>query len=363
MQLPAYIKNYDNFKPGRDQVLYSGPYWDELEMKAAVNSLLNGNSITSGENVVKFQKKFSKFFKVNFSHMVNSGSSANLVMIAALKKKFKWSDDSEIIVSPVGFPTTIAPIIQNKLIPRFIDIEFETLNFNIENIKGVVNSRTKAILVSPVLGNPPDIHKLTAICKQHNLLLIGDNCDSLGTKFDNRHISEYYYSWSCSFYPAHHICTGEGGMVSSNDEELINIVRSFSWWGRDCYCIGKGNFSSCGACGKRFDKWLDDYDKIIDHRYMYTNIGYNLKPLDLQGAIGLVQLDKFKEISIKRKKHKKIIENIIHFHTGSDLVMSHSLADVCWFGVPIILKLFQQKQSLVDFLEKNKIQTRNYFLS
>jgi CDP-6-deoxy-D-xylo-4-hexulose-3-dehydrase len=282
-------------------------------------------------------------------------------MITALKKRFRWQDNDEIIVSPVGFPTTIAPIVQNKLVPKFIDIEFNTLNFDLNLIEDQITSKTKAIFVSPVLGNPPDLNILEQIAKKHNLLLIGDNCDSLGSKINDRYIHEYYYAWSCSFYPAHHISTGEGGMVSSNDQHLIDLVKSISWWGRDCYCVGSNNTLPQGTCGKRFDYWLENYDGIIDHKYIYGNIGYNLKPLDLQGAIGSVQLTKFDEISLKRKQNKSYIEQALLAHIDLDQVNSLQHAEPCWFGVPILCKNQGQKELLVSHFEFNRIQTRNYF--
>lgn len=358
---PKYIQTYENFDKTKDLVLYSGPYWNNQELYAILETVLKGNWIVSGENVEKFEFEYSKKFNVRYSRMVNSGSSANLVMITALKKRFRWQDNDEIIVSPVGFPTTIAPIVQNKLVPKFIDIEFNTLNFDLNLIEDQITSKTKAIFVSPVLGNPPDLNILEQIAKKHNLLLIGDNCDSLGSKINDRYIHEYYYAWSCSFYPAHHISTGEGGMVSSNDQHLIDLVKSISWWGRDCYCVGSNNTLSQGTCGKRFDYWLENYDGIIDHKYIYGNIGYNLKPLDLQGAIGSVQLTKFDEISLKRKQNKSYIEQALLAHIDLDQVNSLQHAEPCWFGVPILCKNQGQKELLVSHFEFNRIQTRNYF--
>ena len=157
---PAYIKNYDTFDSTKDSVLYAGPYWNHLELGAILDSVLNGNWIVSGPKVEQFQTEFAEKFNVGYSHMVNSGSSANLVMIAALKKRFRWADNDEIIVSPVGFPTTIAPIVQNKLTPKFIDIEFDTLNFDVNLIEEAINKKTRAIIVSPVLANPPDMDRL-----------------------------------------------------------------------------------------------------------------------------------------------------------------------------------------------------------
>jgi CDP-6-deoxy-D-xylo-4-hexulose-3-dehydrase len=358
---PGYIKNYENFDSKKDTILYSGPYWNHLEIEAVLNSILLGDWIVSGENVLKFQNEFAEKFNVKHCHMVNSGSSANLVMITALKKRFRWEDGDEIIVSPVGFPTTIAPIIQNKLVPKFIDIEFDTLNFNINLIEDIINRKTKAIFVSPVLGNPPNMDELVEICKRNDLLLIGDNCDSLGTKYNSKHISEYYYSWTTSFYPAHHITTGEGGMVCSNDKHVVDLARSISWWGRDCYCVGSNNTLSCGTCGKRFDYWLENYDGIIDHKYIFSNVGYNLKPLDLQGAIGSVQLTKFDEICEKRKKHKEVIEDVFVNHVKTKKVKVIENADPSWFGIPIICKESNEKELLVSHMEAHRIQTRNYF--
>ena len=195
---PKYLYN-QSFVPGVSQVLYSGPYWDHSEILSSVKTLINGKWIVAGENVYKFEREFSKKFGVKHSHMVNSGSSANLVLIASLKKYFKWEDGSEIIVSPVGFPTTIAPLVQNNLTPVFIDIEFETLNFDISKIEEKITDKTKAIFVSPVLGNPPDMDRLKEICDKYNLQLVGDSCDSIGTKWNGKDLNEYYVAWSCSF--------------------------------------------------------------------------------------------------------------------------------------------------------------------
>ena len=358
---PKYIKSYASFNKDKDTVLYSGPYWDHREIEAMLTSILEGDWIVSGSKVEKFQAEFSKQFNVKHSHMVNSGSSANLVMFTALKKHFNWQDGDELIVSPVGFPTTIAPIIQNNLKPKFIDIEFETLNFDVNLVEGAITSKTRAIVVSPVLGNPPNMDVLKDICEKHNLVLVGDNCDSLGTTYRGKHLAELYFCSSCSFYPAHHISTGEGGMVSSNSKEYIDIVRSVSWWGRDCYCVGSNNTLCNGTCGKRFDRWLPDYDKIIDHKYIYSNVGYNLKPLDLQGAVGSVQLTKIDEIDRKRRLHKSIIEAALVEHLGITPVKTVEHADPSWFGVPIICESYEQKVFLVEHFEQNRIQTRPYF--
>jgi CDP-6-deoxy-D-xylo-4-hexulose-3-dehydrase len=358
---PKYLYN-QNFIPGKSQVLYSGPYWDNSEILGAIKAIISGKWIVTGEHVYKFEREFAKKFNVGHSHMVNSGSSANLVLITALKKYFNWEDGDEIIVSPVGFPTTIAPLVQNNLKPVFIDIEYDTLNFDLDKIEEKITNRTKAIFVSPVLGNPPDMDRLQQLCTKYSLQLVGDSCDTLGTKWNGKDINEFYVAWSCSFYPAHHISTGEGGMISTNIEDLKKLFVSISWWGRDCHCVGSANLLPCGTCGNRFDKWLKNYDGIIDHKYVFTNMGYNLKPLDLQGAIGLEQLKKFEEIDAKRKISKKRIEDILtKYVKGIRSVKSLDKADTCWFGTPFICDSIDIKQKLVSFLEENKIQTRNYF--
>ena len=360
--IPPYVYNAKNFEPGKTPVYYSGPYWDNRETEAAIDTFLNGKWVTAGEKVHRFENQFSKRFNTKFSHMVNSGSSANLILIAALKRRFNWDDGDEIIVSPVGFATTISVLYQNRLKPIFIDIEWDTLNFDINQIEAKITSKTKGIFVSPVLGNPPDMDKLIELCEKYDLKLIGDNCDSLGSKWGEKYLNEYYVAYSNSFYPAHHISTGEGGMICTNDAELKKLFVSLSWWGRDCYCIGSANLLSCGTCGNRFDKWLENYDGVIDHKYVFSEMGYNLKPLDLQGAIGLVQLDKLDEIEANRKISNERISKIFTDNISNIKVPKVlSKAEPCWFGTPFICDEPGLKHKLVAYLEANKIQTRNYF--
>ena len=359
---PKYAYNCKEFTPGKDTVFYSGPYWDEKEVIAGVTAFLTGKWLVSGENVAKFQWAFGHKFNVKHCHMVNSGSSANLTMVAALKKHLGWKDGDQVIVSPVGFPTTIAPLVQNGLAPVFVDIEMKTLNFDLDQVEKWITDKTVAIFVSPVLGNPPHMDRIKDMCERHGIRLIGDNCDSLGTKWDGKLLTDYYYAWTTSFYPAHHISTGEGGMVCSNDEQLINTARSISWWGRDCRCVGAANLLACGTCGNRFDKWLEGYNGIIDHKYLFTNMGYNLKPLDMQGAIGIEQLKKIDEIDVKRRVNFARIKHLFEkYIPGVRVAENLLLADPSWFGVPLITDTPELKEKLQAFCEENKIQTRNYF--
>ena len=359
--LYPYMANGKPFIPGKSSVYYSGPYWDSKEIEAIFNCFLTGTWLASGEEVNKFERKFSKKFNKGSSLMVNSGSSANLVMIAALKKYYGWHDGDEIIVSCVGFPTTIAPIVQNGLKPVFVDINFSDLNWNVDEIEDKITTKTRALFSSPVLGNPYDYDAVLDICDRNRILMIADNCDSLGTKWRGNYLTDNAVASSCSFYPAHHICTGEGGMISSDDEDLISIARSLSWWGRDCYWVGRQNLLSCGVCGKRFSKWIEKYDGIIDHKYVYSQMGYNLKPMDFQGAIGSVQMDKQDEIHQLRRKNKLLIQEHFEKIDGVRSVGELPEAETSWFGVPIICDSKKIKNDLTKHLESNKIQTRNYF--
>ena len=347
VQKTQFVPEYcHNLKGSKNKVYYSGPMMDEDELTEAIDSLLFGKWFVSGEKVYQFEREFSKTVNQKHSVMVNSGSSANLVMIAALKQYFKWTSTDEILISVVGFPTTLNPIIQNGLKAVFVDIEYNTL---------------KAIFVSPVLGNPPDMDKLIDIAKTHNLEIIMDGCDSYGSKWNDKHLDEYAIATSCSFYPAHHITTGEGGMVSSNIEEIVKLARTFAWWGRDCYCVGPANLLKNGSCNCRFSQWIKELPYEIDHKYFFSQIGYNLKPLDLQGGIGLAQLKKADRIHEARKKNKDFIQNILSSIKGLKFPLKHDKADVSWFGVPVICESFDQKSKLVNYLETNGIQTRNYF--
>jgi len=363
--LPAYIKGPTKAKKTNGKypnVLYSGPVWDDREITAAIESLITGKWVSSGEKVRKFEKEFSRKTGDKYSVMVNSGSSANLVMVGALKKVLGWKDGDEIILSAAAFPTTLNPIIQWGLTPVFVDICMEDLNWDLDQVESAITDKTVAVFSSPVLGNPYDLDRLKSVCDKHNIAMIGDNCDSLGSKWKGKDLSTYFISNSCSFYPAHHITTGEGGMVSSNNEEIIKTARSLAFWGRDCYCVGAANLLSQGTCGKRFDKWLKGYyEGVLDHKYYYVNVGYNLKPLDLQGAIGSVQIEKLDMIHEARRTNKQIIGSYFESVEGTRVPTELEHAETSWFGVPVICGTGEIKKNLVQHLESNGVQTRNYF--
>lgn len=357
-----YLANNAPFVPGKSSVYYSGPYWNHGEIAEVIHSMVRGKWLSSGEKVARFEKHFGEKFGLQNNVMVNSGSSANLVMIASLKKHFDWQDGDEIIVCACGFPTSIAPIVQNGLTPVFVDINWQDLNWNMDQVQEKITPKTRAVLSSPVLGNPYDYDRILEICDKANIKLIADNCDSLGSKWRGKYLTDWSVAASCSFYPAHHICTMEGGMVSSNDPSIIVTARSLSWWGRDCHCVGAQNLISCGMCGERFKKWLPEYDGVVDHKYLFSNMGYNLKPLDLQGGVGLVQLTKWEEIHQLRRQNKQKIGAILEQNIPDLRVVGElEHAETSWFGVPVVCSSRAQKTALVAHLESNKVQTRNYF--
>tara|TARA_R110001583_G_scaffold27302_7_gene97743 strand:- start:5752 stop:7071 length:1320 start_codon:yes stop_codon:yes gene_type:complete len=363
--LPEYISGPKNKKSKNGKyprVLYSGPVWDENEIAAAIESLISGTWVSSGEKVREFERKFSKVAGVKHSLMVNSGSSANLAMIHALKKCLGWNDGDEIILSAVGFPTTLNPILQSGLTPVFVDISKDDLNWDLDEVEKKITDRTVAVFSSPVLGNLYDLDRLKSICDNNSIAMIGDNCDSLGTLWRGKSIFDYFIASSCSFYPAHHITTGEGGMVSSNRDDIVRTARSFAWWGRDCYCVGSANLLTEGTCGKRFSKWLEGYyDGLLDHKYLFVNRGYNLKPLDLQGSIGCEQLEKIEFIHNARRENKEKISAYFKSIAGISIPEELENSETSWFGVPVICESNTLKAALVSHLESNGIQTRNYF--
>lgn len=358
---PYLHNDMSRFEPGTTPIFYSGPYWGREEVAAAVAALLGGQWLAAGESVRKFEIQFARHLGLQQGLMVNSGSSANLVLVEAMKRRFRWQDGDEVILSAVGFPTTVAPVIQAGLKPVFVDIEFESLNFDLDLVEKAVTPRTKAIFLSPVLGNPPDLDRILDLCSRHGIQLVLDECDSLGSTWREKPLSRYAVASSHSFYSSHHLCTGEGGMVVSDDKDLMRIARCLAWWGRDCTCVGKANLLPDGACGKRFGNWLPCYDGAIDHRYVFTAIGYNLKPLDLQGAIGLVQLKKIDEIVSRRRAAKERIGRIFETHLPVHVPQELPHASTSWFGVPVVARDGETKRALVAHLEKNKVQTRHCF--
>ena len=361
------MKGLENkgFIPGKTPIQYAGPSWTSEEIEAAIYALLRGKWLSSGENVHKFEKEFSQVVGKKYCVMCNSGSSANLLMLAALKSKNVFSFEGvEVITPAVCFPTTVAPILQCGFTPKFIDVEMDTLNLDLDRFEEAITPKTKAVIFAHVLGNPPDMDRLMKICRSKKIILLEDACDALGSLWSGKPLGSFGLISSHSFYPAHHITTGEGGMVSTSNKNIAEVMRSIAWWGRACTCVGSANLSLKGTCGKRFSKWLrPEYEGILDHKYVYKEMGYNLKLLDMQGAIGLVQLKKLPRLKQARQRIFEKYYNICkEYPELIKIAGTHPKADVNWFGFPITVITDKFKRSdFVTFLGEKRIQTRNYF--
>jgi len=366
-----YIKEKHSNKKweaGKDWVQYAGPYFDSQEYVAAVKSLL-GEWLVLGADAIKFETKFPKLFGKEYGLLTNSGSSANLLMMLALtsKRGLNLPKGTKVITPIAGFPTTINPIFQVGFTPVFVDIELDTLNLDLNGVEKacIENPDAKIITFAHVLGNPPDMTRLMEIVEKYNLILLEDCCDALGSTYEGKPLGSYGMLSSCSFYPAHHMTLGEGGFVACNDEATERIIRSFREWGRGCYCVGKQNLLECGTCNNRFSNWLPSLpNDIFDHKYTYEEIGYNLKPIEMQAAIGLVQMEKLKEIGEKRREnYKNLFEAFSKYEKYFHLHKAQPGADVDWFAFPVTLKDSApfKRSDICQFFEANKVQTRPYF--
>jgi CDP-6-deoxy-D-xylo-4-hexulose-3-dehydrase len=356
-----------NWIPGQDWVRYAGDYFDENEYISAIECLLDG-WLVLGENGIRFERQFRERLGKNRGALTNSGSSANLLMVTALKSKrlYNFKPGTKIITPAAGFPTTVNPIMQNGFKPVFVDIELNTLNINIDQLEKAAKKGAKALIFAHVLGNPPNMDAIMDIVKKYDLVLLEDCCDALGSTYKGTLLGSFGQFASCSFYPAHHITMGEGGFIACETDEQETVIKSLREWGRGCYCSGKG--ASClknGMCKRRFSEWIPSMPGVIfDHKYVYDEIGYNLKPMDLQAAMGLAQLNKLDEIIRIRKKNFNRLHSI--FSKYSDifhLPQATENSDPSWFAFPLTLKdgCGIDRFQFTNYLEDNKIQTRNYF--
>lgn len=360
------VKKYYNVSYKKlpcDKVPVSGKVYDDKELKNLVEASLDG-WWTEGKVTNKFEKKFCKFLGVKHTIVVNSGSSANLLALKTLtsqklgEKRLK--DGDEVITVAAGFPTTINPIIQCNCIPVFCDVNLSTYNVDIEQLKKAVSKKTKAILLAHTLGNPFNVEEVIKLCKKYNLWLIEDNCDSLGSRYNNQLTGTFGDLSTHSFYPAHHITMGEGGAVCTNNNELAKIARSIRDWGRDCWCqTGQDN-----SCRKRFEWKLGELPYGYDHKYIYSEIGYNLKNTDLNVAIGLAQMEKLNSFIEIRKRNFALLKNkLSKFQNYFILPEATENSDPSWFGFPITLKdncPFTRKD-ILKYLNENNIGTRLLF--
>jgi CDP-6-deoxy-D-xylo-4-hexulose-3-dehydrase len=354
-------KNDNKFVPGKTAIPYAGRVYDEKEIIALVNSSLDF-WLTAGKCAVQFEKQLAGFIGVKHAALVNSGSSANLLAFAALTSQTLDKPilpGDEVITVAVGFPTTINPIIQYNCIPVFVDVDRETANIDCEQLKPALSSKTKAVMIAHTLGNPFNVREVLKFCEENNLYLIEDNCDSLGSLFDGKLTGGFGHVATHSFYPAHHITMGEGGSVVTSDQRIYQALLSFRDWGRDCWCqSGKDN-----TCGERFDGQHGTLPFGYDHKYVYSHIGYNLKALDLQAAIGVEQLKKLPGFIEKRKKNYERIKKAVDQISWLNIQKPTPDSDPSWFGVLLTIseKSTITKLELITLLENRKISTRNLF--
>jgi len=356
---------YKNVKKGQKSkyIPASGKILDEKELFNMIDASLD-MWLTTGHFNDEFEKKLSDFLNIKHCLTTNSGSSANLLALTALtsrqlgEKRLKTGD--EVISVAAGFPTTINPIIQNGLIPVFVDIEVGSCNIKIDEIEKSITEKTRAIFIAHTLGNPFNLEKISEICEKYNLWLIEDSCDALGAKFNNKYTGTVGHIGTFSFYPAHHITMGEGGAVVTNDSQLYKILLSFRDWGRDCWCSpGKDD-----TCKNRFNHQLGNLPYGYDHKYIYSNLGYNLKITDWQASIACAQMDKLENFIQKRNQNfNYLYENFKKFKDYFILPQVMSDSEPSWFGFFLSIKEHADfdRLKLTKYLEENNIGTRLLF--
>lgn len=364
------VKEYYNIKfakkefiPGKTPVRYAGRVFDDREIILAVEAALDF-WLTEGRFTEEFQSRLSEYVGTEFAYLVNSGSSANLLALTSLTSELlgdtRLKAGDEVITVAAGFPTTVNPIIINNLVPVFVDIDIPTYNIDVSKIEDAISGKTRAIMIAHTLGNPFDIDAVLEICKKYNLFLIEDNCDALGSLYRGQKTGSFGIISSCSFYPAHHITTGEGGAVLTSDETVARAARSFKDWGRDCYC-GPGENNTCG---RRFSQVYGKLPMGYDHKYVYSHIGYNLKATEFQAAIGIAQIEKLPEFTKKRKENfYKWFSAFKKYEEYFILPEATKGSDPSWFSFIITLRenVPFTREELINYLNQNLIETRNLF--
>jgi CDP-4-dehydro-6-deoxyglucose reductase, E1 len=352
-----------SFDPGRDTIHYAGRVFDADELVNLVDSSLDF-FLTASRYADQFENDFSEYFDLHHACLVNSGSSANLVAFTALTSP-KLGDrrlhpGDEVITVAASFPTTVAPMVQNQLVPVFVDVNLGDYTAIPDRIGEAVGPRTRLIAMAHTLGVPFDLDTVMRLARAHNLWVIEDNCDALGSRYRGQLTGTFGDISTVSFYPAHHITMGEGGCVLSRDELLGRIIRSIRDWGRDCYCAGGEN----NTCGKRFSQQFGDLPFGYDHKYVYTHIGYNLKITDMKAAVGVAQLGKLDGFIARRKiNFQKLHLMLEPYQDRLVLPRSTPNSDPSWFGFAITVQgnAGFSRNDLTRFLEANRIETRPLF--
>ncbi len=351
------------FVPGASPIHYAGRVYDQQEMQSAVEACLDF-WLTSGRYTSIFEAELAAGVGVEHAALVNSGSSANLLALTALTSPLlgdlRLRPGDEVITVAAGFPTTLNPILQNSLVPVFVDVELGTYNAVVEQVQQAVGPRTRAIFLAHTLGNPFDLAALGRLCEERDLFLVEDCCDALGSLYGDRYVGSFGQLSTFSFYPAHHITMGEGGAVLTDDDTLARAVLSLRDWGRDCWCKGGANDS----CGERYEGQHGRLPPGYDHKYVYNHVGYNLKATDIQAAIGVEQLKKLDGFCQRRR------ENFVAWHDGfcawEDLFIlprATEGSDPAWFAFPLTVRRGApfSRTELTTHLDRHRVETRNIF--
>jgi CDP-6-deoxy-D-xylo-4-hexulose-3-dehydrase len=361
-----YYAKQHNVKPfvqGETFIPYAGRIYDEEEIISLVDSALDF-WLTTGRFAKQFEEELTKFLGVKHCMLTNSGSSANLLAISALTSpslgKKRLEPEDEVITIACAFPTTVNPIIQNNLIPVFLDIDIGTYNIQLDKIEEALSEKTKAIFLAHTLGNPFNLDKIMTIAQKYNLWVIEDNCDALGSKYNDKYTGTFGHIATFSFYPPHHITMGEGGALATNDTKLKRLIESFRDWGRDCWCEpGCDN-----SCGRRFGLQLGSLPFGYDHKYIYSHVGYNLKLTDMQAAVGVAQLKKLPSFIEARKRNFNLLYNgLKKYEKFFILPQATPNSDPSWFGFLLTVREDAgfSRTEVVQHLEKNNIATRMLF--
>ncbi|MDQ0779120.1 NDP-hexose-3,4-dehydratase [Streptomyces aurantiacus] len=352
----------ESFVPGRTAILTSGAVLDEEDRVSFVEAALD-MTIAAGPRARTFESRFARAMKRRKAHLTNSGSSANLLALSALTspqlEDARLVPGDEVITVATGFPTTVNPVLQNGLVPVFVDIELGTYNTTLERIEQAIGPRTRAIMVAHALGNPFQAAEIAELATRHDLFLVEDNCDAVGSYYQGRLTGTFGDLSTVSFYPAHHITMGEGGCVLTGDLALARIVESMRDWGRDCWCEpGEDN-----RCLRRFDYSFGTLPQGYDHKYVFSHVGYNLKTTDVQAALGLSQLRRLEEFGAARRRNWQRLREGLQDVPGLLLPEATPGSDPSWFGfvLTVLPDASYTRSALVAFLEDRKIRTRRLF--